>query len=86
MLGPLQGVKNRLAEFARAVVQDPNVAPNHGWRHRFKTIAREVGMDPHVRDTIQGHAPQTVGDAYGEVSVRAMAEAMSKVPRIIIDS
>ena len=26
-VGPLQGVKNRLAEFARAIVTDPNVAP-----------------------------------------------------------
>jgi integrase len=30
VLGPLQGRKNRLAAFARAVVTDPNVAPNHG--------------------------------------------------------
>ena len=37
VLGPLQGVKNRLAEFARKIVTDPNVAPNHGcglWRFR----------------------------------------------------
>jgi hypothetical protein len=46
VLGPLQGVKNRLAEFARKVVPDPNVAPNHGWRHRFKTIGRNAGIRP----------------------------------------
>ena len=32
-----QGVKNRLTEFAREIVSDPNVQPTHGWRHRFKT-------------------------------------------------
>ena len=42
MLGPLQGLKNRLAEFAREIVTDPNVAPMHGWRHRFKTVGMEA--------------------------------------------
>ena len=52
VLGPLQGVKNRLSEFARELVSDPNVQPTHGWRHRFKTICREVGIDPSIRDAI----------------------------------
>jgi hypothetical protein len=30
VLGPLQGIKNRLAEFGRTVVSDKNGAPNHG--------------------------------------------------------
>ncbi len=57
MLGPLQGVKNRLTEFAREIVSDPNVQPTHGWRHRFKTLCREARIDPRTRDVIQGHAP-----------------------------
>ena len=81
VLGPLQGVKNRLAEFARETVTDPRVQPNHGWRHRFKTVARSVGMDSRVVDAIQGHAPRTAGDDYGDVTVAAMALAMSKFPR-----
>jgi len=36
VLGPLQGVKNRLAEFVRALVPDRTVDPNHGWRHRSR--------------------------------------------------
>src|SRR5205823_807148 len=31
VLGPLQGIKNRLAEFVRALVTDRAVDPNHGW-------------------------------------------------------
>ena len=81
VLGPLQGVKNRLAEFARETVTDPRVQPNHGWRHRFKTVARSVGMDSRVVDAIQGHAPRTAGDDYGDVTVTAMALAMAKFPR-----
>jgi integrase len=39
VLGPLQGLKNRLGEFSRSIVSDPNVAPMHGWRH---PVARPV--------------------------------------------
>jgi integrase len=81
VLGPLQGVKNRLAEFVRAVVPDKKVDPNHGWRHRFKTVCREVGVDTEVRDYIQGHAPKTVAEQYGEVSVKAQAAAIAMLPR-----
>ena len=42
VLGPLQGLKNRLAEFSRTIVKDPNVAPMHGFRHRFKTVGMEA--------------------------------------------
>lgn len=82
VLGPLQGVKNRLSEFGRTIVSDPNVAPNHGWRHRFKTVGIEAGMGERVVDAIQGHAPRTAGDRYGEVTVKAMATAIEKLPRI----
>jgi integrase len=79
--GKLQGVRNRLSEFAREVVTDMRVRPNYGWRHRFKTVARTIGMDGAVRDAIQGHTPRTVGDDYGDVTIEAMALALAKFPR-----
>ncbi|WP_152047138.1 DUF6538 domain-containing protein [Aureimonas psammosilenae] len=81
VLGPLQGVKNRLGEFARGLVTDPNVAPNHGWRHRFKTVGRELGISDRVLDAIQGHAPKTAGDSYGDVTLRTRAAAIAKFPK-----
>ncbi len=81
VLGPLQGLKNRLAEFARQTVTDPNVMPNHGWRHRFKTLWREAGLDPRVMDAIQGHAPKSVSDNYGDVTIKAQVAALAKFPR-----
>jgi len=81
VLGPLQGVKNRVSETARETVKDTKVQPNHGWRHRFKTIARSVGMDGRVTDAIQGHAPRTAGDDYGDITVEAIARAMAIFPR-----
>jgi integrase len=80
--GPLRGLKNRLAEFGREHVKDPNVAPNHGWRHRFKTVGLEAGIDHRVLDAIQGQSPRSVAESYGEVTVRTMAAAMAKIPRV----
>lgn len=80
-LRPLQGLVNRLAEFARQVINDPNVQPNHGWRHRFKTAARDVAMYAGVRDAIQGHASWSVAESYGSVSMRAKVAAIGKLPR-----
>lgn len=84
VLGPLRGLKNRLAEFARDIVPDRNVAPNHGWRHRFKTVGMEAGIAPRVLDAIQGQAPSSVGDTYGDVTVRTIAAAVAKLPRLRI--
>lgn len=85
VLGPWQGVKNRLREFARGIVTDPNVAPNHGWRHRFKTVGIEAGIAPRILDAIQGQAPASVADTYGEVTIKAQAQAIAKIPRIEAD-
>jgi integrase len=79
--GPLQGVKNRIAEFVRTVVSDRNVAPNHGWRHRFKTVGIEVGIEHRILDAIQGHRPRSDGEGYGEVTIKTQAAAIAKLPR-----
>lgn len=77
--GALRGLKNRLAEFGRTFVSDPDVAPNHGWRHRFKTIGMEAGIPPRILDAIQGQAPRTVADTYGEVTLKTMAAEIAKL-------
>lgn len=84
VLGPLRGVKNRVREFVREIVKDPNVAPNHGWRHRLKTVGMEAGIDTRILDAIQGHAPKTTSEGYGEVTVNTMAAAIAKLPRISV--
>jgi integrase len=80
--GPRQGVEKRLQQFARASVTDPNVAPNHGWRHRFKTVGMEAGIPPRILDAIQGQVSGAVADTYGDVTLRTQAEAIGKMPRI----
>ena len=79
--GAWRTVKNRVREFAREVVADKNVAPNHAWRHLFKTIGRQHGIEDRVLDAIEGHSPASVGGGYGDVTLEAQALAMRKFPR-----
>ena len=63
-----------------AGVTDPRVQPNHGWRHRFKTVARDVGIDPRYMDAIQGHADGSASTAYGENTMKALYREVQKLP------
>ncbi|MBU0584032.1 MAG: site-specific integrase [Alphaproteobacteria bacterium] len=83
--GVRRSVKNRVTEFVREVVTDRRVAPNHGWRHLFKTIGREASIADSVLDGICGHASRTVGGSYGGVSLKAQKDAIAKFPRFEID-
>jgi integrase len=74
-------VKNRIADFVRTVVADKNVAPSHGWRHRFKTTGIEAGIEHRILDAIQGHSPRNAAEGYGEVTIKTQAAAIAKLPR-----
>ena len=65
-----------------AGITDPRLQPNHGWRHRFKTLCRDVGIDLEVRNAVQGHGDKTAASDYGEVQIKAMRRAMEAFPRI----
>lgn len=81
LLTPYKKMGENLAKWIRELgVTDPDVAPNRGFRHRFKTIARRVGMDAEVRDALQGHAPRTEGEVYGEYPIEVLKRAIDKIP------
>jgi integrase len=75
------GVYARVTQFVRKVVTDPNVQPNHGWRHRFKAVAIKLGLNMRVVDAIQDHAPRTAGEMYGHVDVEMMGNIIDAIPR-----
>lgn len=60
------------------------VSPNHGWRHRFKTVGREEGVSDRVIDAIQGHAGKTSGDNYGDVTLKTKRLAILRYPSYIL--
>ncbi|QIO30759.1 DUF6538 domain-containing protein [Bradyrhizobium sp. 1(2017)] len=79
--GRIRAVKNRLCEFARSIVADERVSPNHGWRHRFQTVGGEVDASERVVNAICGHGRRDVSDDYGDRTFKAMATALAKYPR-----
>ena len=62
------------------------VKPNHGWRHRFKTVGRELGSSDRVLDAICGHAGKTAGDNYGDVTVTAKARVIKGFPNYVMSA
>ena len=76
-------VGERLGQWVRKDVgiTDKAIKPNHAWRHLFKTLSADAGIEERVADAIQGHAPGTTGRKYGKVSVQAKAAALKGFPR-----
>jgi integrase len=70
-----------IARWVRKVAKlDPEVDPNHGWRHTFKS--RALGkMEQRVSDAITGHGPGSVARRYETPTVAQMAEALANFPR-----
>lgn len=74
-------VSNKLSDWLRESGLTPEgLQPNHGWRHRFKTLCREVGVSDRVADAIQGHAPKSASDNYGDVTLSTKVGAIQKLP------
>ena len=71
----------KLSRWMRDVVKitDKRVAPNHSWRHRFKTECRRVGVSKEASDAITGHTGGDEGGKYGEFPVDRLYEELKKL-------
>jgi integrase len=74
----------RIAAWIKSLGID-GVRPNHGWRHTFKTISLEAGIEERAADYIQGHASKGVGRSYGSNTVPALAKQLALFPRYPVD-
>ena len=62
------------------------VKPKHGWRHRIKTVGRELQSSDRVLDAICDHVGQTAGDNYGDVTFSAKARVIKGFPNYAMSS
>lgn len=63
-------------------IDDKRLAPNHSWRHRFKTLGRRYGLAGDLVNAITGHGRKMVADTYGEYPVSALSREMEKIPKV----
>jgi integrase len=79
---PAVQARQRLGAWVRGLgVTDPELSPNHAWRHTFKQIADRNGISERMSDYITGHTPKNAGAAYGAPTLSDMAEALKRFPR-----
>jgi integrase len=79
---PAERTRARLGSWVRSLgISDPELSPNHAWRHTFKAGAARCGMSERYSDAITGHAPPTAGRAYGKPTPEDLANAMRTFPR-----
>jgi len=77
---PYKQRATKLAEWVRTLgVTAP--APNHGWRHRFKSVAYEYRLDPEAVDRAQGHVPRSEAGRYGKRALTTIRDEIEKLPR-----
>jgi len=81
-----RAIAGRISEWLQDADLIPDgVQPNHGWRHRFKTVGEEEGISRRTLDAIQDHASRTAGDDYGDVTLKARKAAIDRLPFYDLD-
>jgi integrase len=55
-------------------------APNHAWRHRFKSVSRRAGIDEEYHEALTGHTGEgSEGREYGEYDVQVLHREICKI-------
>jgi integrase len=75
-------VARKIDEWMDGVIKDPNLAPNHSFRHYLKSelLARDV--PERISDAITGHKTPGIGRKYEHVPISKKFDAIDKLPVI----
>lgn len=80
---PSERVGQHIATWVRSLgVTDPDLQPSHGWRHRFKTLGRTSDVRDDAMRYMQGHAPRSTDEEYGDHRAKALLREISKIPEL----
>jgi len=61
-------------------ITDRRKAPNHSWRHRFKSECRDAWLPDEVKNALLGHDDGSAAQDYGEFYIRTVLyEAITKI-------
>jgi hypothetical protein len=55
-------------------------APNHAWRHRFKSVCRRAVIEEECHEALTGHTGEgSEGREYGEYEVQVLYREICKI-------
>jgi integrase len=66
-------------------ITDPRKAPNHSWRHRFKSVCRQAGIEEEIHDYLTGHGSGRVGRDYGDYGLTVLAGAIERIKSPVVN-
>jgi hypothetical protein len=70
-----------MAEWIRGEGFDnPRKAPNHAFRHWWKSTAARIGMQDSLADAIQGHAGRSVASTYRHFDLETLEKGIAAIP------
>jgi integrase len=64
------------------VIKDPNLAPNHSFRHYLKSQLLDQDVPERISDAVTGHKTPGIGRKYEHVEMAKKFKAVSKLPVI----
>jgi hypothetical protein len=75
-------VARKIDEWMDGVIKDPNLAPNHSFRHYLKSQLLDRDVQERISDAITGHKTPGIGRKYERVEMTKKFKAISKLPVI----
>jgi Phage integrase family/Phage integrase SAM-like domain len=75
-------VARKIDDWMDGVIKDPNLAPNHSFRHYLKSQLLDRDVPERISDAITGHKTPGIGRKYELVEMAKKFKAVSKLPVI----
>jgi integrase len=79
-------VARKIDEWMDGVIKDPNLAPNHSFRHYLKSALLARDVPERISDAITGHTTPGIGRKYEHVEMWKKFDAISKLPVITLQA
>jgi integrase len=77
-------VARKIDDWMDGVIKDPNLAPNHSFRHYLKSVLLDRDVPERISDAITGHKTPGIGRKYEHVEMAKKFEAISKLSVIAL--
>jgi integrase len=75
-------IARKIDDWMDGVIKDPNLAPNHSFRHYLKSQLLDRDVPERISDAITGHKTPGIGRKYEHVEMAKKFKAVSKLPVI----